>query len=333
MEELKTIIKSLRESFDPLERDYGDQWKEAGLKSVLVVPVLKSLLEYNPLLDMAFEAKLLSTGGEYLDILLQDSLVVEVKRFNLLSNDKKRKKARKEIRRYLTPDDNIFFGILTDGAEWEFFMERRFIERYGNDGQKIPLIRDEIPLCFTFNSFDDGFLDDMRIFHSKGFFRNMKFLAKCIAHRALRRPGAPAWHNLFSTLENAQRQKICGDNLRAKIEDTFRYETGEYFEQVNAKELRPGVKFQWEDDFLRLGIIVQSNGAVKIDLSNTFVKPEKQHGVLKPYPNIIEKLFNTWVQNEEDCIYGTRIELLRDITGKKAIFGQDKFLAKWAKVD
>lgn len=332
MEELRTVIKVLKESYDTQERDYSDQWKEAGLKSVLIVPLFKNLLEYNPLVDMAFEAKLPSTGGDYLDILLQDSLVIEAKRFNLLSSDKKRKRARKEIRRYLAPDDNIFFGILTDGISWEFFMERRFIERYGHDGKKIPLIREEIPLCFSFKSFEDGFLDNMRIFHSKGFFRNMKFLAKCIANRALRKPGAPAWHNLFTTLENAQLQKICGDNLKTKIEDTFRYETGEYFEQIRSKEIRVGVKFQWEDKFLRLGVIVQPNGAVKVDLNSTFVKPENQHMVLKKYPNIIEKLFHTWVQNEEDCIYATRIELLRDITGKKAIRAQDKFLAAWTKV-
>ena len=119
---------------------------------------------------------------------------------------------------------------------------------------------------------------------------------------------------------------------RMKIEDAFRYETGEFFDQITSREMRTGMKLHWENEFLRLSVIVQPNGAIKVDLSNTFVKPENQHKILKEYPNLIEKLFNTWVQNEEDSIYGTRVELLRDITGKKAIFGQDKFLAAWTEL-
>jgi hypothetical protein len=185
MERIKGMIKALKESLETQDRDYSEQWKEAGLKSTFVAPLFETVLAYDPLKDMAFESKLPSTGGEYLDILLQDSLVVEVKRFNLLSDDISRKKATKEIRRYLAPEDNIFFGILTDGVIWEFFMERLFMERYGNDGEKIPFIREAVPLCFRLNTFDDGFLDDMQMFHAKGFYRNIELLKNITGKKAI----------------------------------------------------------------------------------------------------------------------------------------------------
>ncbi|MFX0199935.1 MAG: hypothetical protein ACFFCW_27750 [Candidatus Hodarchaeota archaeon] len=329
MRDIKPILKAMKQSLDAKERDYNEYWKEAGLKSVFIVPLFERVLGYDPLIDMAFEFKLPATGGEYLDILLQDSLVIETKRFNLLSDDKQRKKAHKEIRRYLSPDDSISFGILTDGVIWDFFMEKRFLERYGNNTEKVPPIREDIPLCFSLNSFDDGFLDDMSIFHAKGFYRNMKYLAACIVHRALRKPGAKAWYKLFSALENAQRQKICGDKIAVKIEDRFRSETGEFKDDPSMI----GKTLQWEDEFLRLSVIVQPRGKIKVDLSNsnTILKPERQQGVLEKYPNITDRVFKTWPTSEQDRIYNSRVELLREITGKTKIYKQKEFLDGWTE--
>jgi hypothetical protein len=316
----------MKQSFDTKDRDYNECWKEAGLKSVLIVPLFESVLGYDPLADMAFEFKLPATGGEFLDIVLQDKLVIETKRFNSLSDDKKRKEGQKEIRRYILPDDEISFGILTDGVLWDFFMEKRFLERYGNNTDKVPPIREEIPLCFSLNSFDDGFLDDMAIFHSKVLKKNMKYLAACIVHRAMRKPGGKAWHNLFSALENAQRQKICGDKLAGKIEERFRNETGEFKDHSMI-----GKKLQWEDEFLRLSVVVQPRGNIKVDLSNTILKPERLQEVLGRYPNIVERLFKTWPSSEHDRIYNSRIELLREITDKTKVFKQKQFLDGWAE--
>jgi hypothetical protein len=66
MEELKAVIKALKESCDTQERDYSDQWREAGFKSALIVLLFQELLDYNPLVDTAFEHKLPSTNRDYL---------------------------------------------------------------------------------------------------------------------------------------------------------------------------------------------------------------------------------------------------------------------------
>ena len=62
----KAVIEALKESYDTQERDYIDQWREAGFKSALIVLLFQELLDYNPLVDTAFKHKLPSTSGDYL---------------------------------------------------------------------------------------------------------------------------------------------------------------------------------------------------------------------------------------------------------------------------
>jgi hypothetical protein len=333
--ELKERIKRFRESLKD-----GDVWqryqkdlKEEGVKTLIVVPLIIEHLGFENIDDFRFEDVQGNNQG-FADIVLQDKMLIELKKFNLLSDSIERDKAEKQIKKYIkTEKDNIYYGILTDGVLWELFIDKKYIKLHGNENNDIPEIYDDVPLCVSIRIDDDNFLNYLTMLSENVYEENIKkYLIRAIVNKAIAKPGKPiGLHNMFLKLENTDLEELCAKYIQEKIDDNFKIEKGEFFDDVVQGKKKIGSRMRYEDEYINIEIEICKNGYLKVLFKSCTLKQEKQLEALDQYPLFIEYL-KSWPKNEESCMYPNRVSLIKALRDLKFLQKQEDFLKKWKDI-
>lgn len=302
--------------------------KEEGVKCLLVVPILFEYLGYNKIEHYKFEDNE-SSGHSFADITLKDNFLLELKKFGLLNDQSERNKAEKQIRNYIqNQKDNINYGLLTDDITWIFFIDKKYIEKHGNDDKEIMEIDGNVPPVFTFSIQDENFLNIISMFHIDILEDNIKrVLCKSIANVTLNVPGKVSLTPMFQKLENTQLATVCEEILYEQIKNNFKIDKGEYFIELN-KSVRVGDKKIFEDEFIYIEAIIQKNGYLLIDPDNCKLK-DNQQGAVKRYKNLVTLLFTDWPSIDETCTYPDRKSIIKALLGQQKLMNEDTWLQKW----
>jgi hypothetical protein len=332
--ELRERFKKLRDSLK--ENDtwfrYQNDLKEEGLKSVFIVPLIMEHLGFSNIDDLKFE-DVQGTNQGFADIVVKDNFLFELKKFNLFSDQGELEKAQKQIKKYIRNEkDKIFFGILTDGVLWELFIDKKLIIASGNEGIDLPEIDDECPLCLSLNIEDEQFLNLIYMFNSDDYENNIKkYLVKGIVNKALLKGGKYALNNMFYKLENMDIEGICGKYVQDQVDELFKIERGEYFDQLKNDKTLLNKKIKYEDEYVIVEVEIVQNGHIKAICGNCKIKMEKQIEAFSEYPNFIDSI-KLWQQSSDACIYPNRIALYKAIRGSSRLRNQEDILKKWINV-
>lgn len=329
--ELRERFKKLRDSLKDADnwKKYQDDLKEEGIKAVFIVPLINEHLGFSNIDDYRFEDVQGNNQG-FADIVVKDNFLFELKKFNLFSDKTELEKTEKQIRKYIRNEkDKIHYGILTDGVLWELFVDKKLIVQFGNEGNELTELDDECPRCMSVNIANEQFLNIMYMFNSEDYENNIKrYLAKSIVNKLLSKGGKFALNNMFTKLENMDIEGICGKYIQDQIDEFFKLEKGEFFEQIKVDKTILNKKMKYEDEYIILEISIIQNGHIKVNYQNCKIKMEKQIEAFSEYPNLIENL-RMWQQSPDDCIYSNRINLYKAIKGNSRLRNQDELIKKW----
>jgi len=305
--------------------------KEDGVKALLVVPILYDYLGYNKIDNYRFEDPQ-SSAHSFADIILKDVFLIELKRFGILNDQQEKAKAEKQIKNYIqNQKDNINYGLLTDGITWELFIDKKYIEKHGNDEKDISEIDLSVPPCFTFKIEDENFLNILVIFHADCLEENIKrILCKAIANKTMNVPGRVALTSMFAKLENTQLAASCEQYLYGQITENFKIEKGEYYDHIINKSKKPDETIFFEDELIYIEGKITKNGKIIINPLKCKMK-ENQQEAAKKYSNLVTLLFSSWPSGEEACTYPDRKSIIKAILNQRKLFGEEIWLAKWSK--
>lgn len=329
--ELRERFKKLRDSLKDPDSwvKYQDDLKEEGIKSVFVVPLIMEHLGFANIDDFKFEDVQGSNQG-FADIVLKDNFLFELKKFNLFNDKAELERAEKQIKKYIRNEkDKIHYGILTDGVLWELFIDKRLIVQAGNEGSDLPELDDDCPCCMSVNISNEQFLNIIYMFNIEDYENNIKrYLAKSIVNKLLSKGGKFALNNMFTKLENMDIEGICGKYVQDQIDEHFKLEKGEFFEQVKTDKSMLNKKLKFEDEYVILVVSIIQNGHIKVNYQDCKIKMEKQIEAFSEYPNIIESL-KMWQQSSEACIYPSRINMYKAIKGNSRLRNQEELIKRW----
>lgn len=330
LDTLKANVEKLRESLKSDNRDkYAERLKEEGLKSLIVVPILQDYLGFDDIDDYEFEYGKVSNRDRS-DILIRQNFLLELKKFNLLENPQNRRAAERQIIAYLEPDDDIYYGILTDGNYWSLFMEKRYVERFANNSREIAEIEEDIPSVISFSISNEHFWDLLLMFHRECYEDNMQQLARGVLNRARKLRGGIAWYNLFSKVKEPEIRKVCGDVVKQQIEDTFWIDPGEFFDELKKEKVSLGDRYCYEDDFIRFEVTIEKNGWIKID-SATVASKGLVKEALQYYPKR-EEMIKSWTDDKNDNLYKTKIDVIKDLKDSQKLRNQASYEKNWRAV-
>ena len=321
LNKLRKIIKS-----GDIEsiKGFQEKLKEQGVRSLIVIPLFEEYLGYDQLEYYTFEYQISGLGSSKLpavDILINDNLIIETKPFNSLSIESNKREGEEQLRKYIKPkDDNIFYGLLTDGIIWEFMIDKSFLKK---DIKGEVDILDDIPICLTFKIQDENFLHLMMLFHKDLYVENIKKLSDGIVKTVQGTKGGFGWQNIFAKIDDITLQVKCGDYVKNQVLDVFKIKKGELYQDIKDGKITPNINYFIEDDYLKIVFTIMPNGFIKIIPEKTILKPEKQLAVSKQYPQIINLFFNTWPSDEQAREYESLKELLKNLqdTSKITTYG------------
>lgn len=333
--ELRERFKRLKDSLkDPeLWFRYQNDLKEEGIKAIFIVPLIMEHLGFKNIDDLKFEDVQGSNQG-FADVVVKENFLFELKKFNLFTDKTELEKAEKQIKKYIRSEkDKIFFGILTDGVLWELFIDKKIIVSSGNDGNDLPELDDDCPLCLSFSIEHEQFLNLLYMFNEEDYENNLKkYLVKSIVNKLLSKGGKYALNNMFSRLENMDIEGICGKYIQDQIDEKFKIEKGEFFDDIKADKTLLKNKMIFEDEYIVIEISIIQNGHIMANYQNCKLKMEKQIDAFAEYPNFIENL-KLWQQSKDSAEYPSRIALYKALKGNSRLRNQDEILKKWRRVE
>ena len=233
--ELRERFKKLRDSLKDTDSwlRYQNDLKEEGIKALFIVPLIMEHLGFSNIDDFKFEDVQGSNQG-FADVVVKENFLFELKKFNLFSDKTELERGEKQIKKYIKNEkDKIFFGILTDGVLWELFIDKKLIVTNGNEGNELPELDDDCPLCLSFSIEHEQFLNIIYMFNTEDYENNVrKYLAKSIVNKLQSKGGKYALNNMFYKLENMDIESICGKYVQDQIDELFKIEKGEFFDQL-----------------------------------------------------------------------------------------------------
>jgi hypothetical protein len=324
-------FKKLKESLKDKDQwfKYQSDLKEEGIKALFVIPVLVEQLGFSDFDSFKFEDVQGSNQG-FADITLNDNFLIETKKFNLLSDPAEFVRAEKQISKYIRNEkDKIFFGLLTDGVLWALYVDKKYINLHGNENADIPELVDDCPLCVKFSISDDNFLNLLMMFHNDVYEENIKkTLIKAIVNKIQAKPGRVALNNMFTKNENMDIEAICGKSVQEQIDEYFKIEKGEFFDDLISGAKKIGSLVRFDDEYITLEVSIVRNGHIKVNFKNCKLKMEKQIEALSQYPKLIEYL-KAWQSSDETSIFPSRVSLYKSIKDQKSLQKQDEFQKRW----
>jgi hypothetical protein len=332
--ELRERFKKLRDSLKDPDSwlRYQNDLKEEGIKALFIVPLIMEHLGFSNIDDFKFEDVQGSNQG-FADVVVKENFLFELKKFNLFSDKTELERGEKQIKKYIKNEkDKIFFGILTDGVLWELFIDKKLIVTNGNEGNELPELDDDCPLCLSFSIEHEQFLNIIYMFNTEDYENNVrKYLAKSIVNKLQSKGGKYALNNMFYKLENMDIESICGKYVQDQIDELFKIEKGEFFDQLKIDKSILNKKIRYEDEYIIIEISIIQNGHVKVNYENCKIKMEKQIEAFTEYPNFIDNI-KLWKQSSDACIYPSRIALYKTIKGNSRLRNQEEILKKWKNI-
>jgi hypothetical protein len=264
-----------------------DRLKEKGVEYTILVPLFENLLGYDPVDDIEYELSSRKVHGQRFDFLLDGKFVVESKALNtpLTGN------IVKQVSDYIFFNDDINYGMVSNGLEFVFLIQRSFIEKVGNAGEPIVGATQNVYNVLTLAADDERFFDIIMLFSKTSYDEAFRAIAK-YAFRQLVPTKGPTTPIVPD--------RAIDQYVKGLIEEKMDFKRGFYLNRIRAGELIAGQKLRYADKYVTITVTLQPDGtlglprgAVEVD-ANAILKD----GEFKPLIGLITE----W--HDADQIFG-----------------------------
>lgn len=302
-------LNKLLEDQNDNNRNYSSRLQEKGVEYAIVLPLLENVLDYDPLEDIKYEFSSEHVYDQRFDFLLDDRIVLETKALgNPLTKD-----VIDQITRYISKNDEISYGILTNGLIYDFFVQRTYIQNVANKGQDIIGAKKNVYNVLTLEAGDERFFEVVRLFSKSSYQATFEAISKYVFKQIVPTPGKDPI--IVS-------DKKLNEYIKENIRSTLDFKKGYYLDQIRKGELEPDTKLCYKDDFIGIEAHVQSDGTILIPKGSVKVDANKimEDGTFRPLLNNLQKWF------DQDRIFYDPKDIFREASGKQKIFNKDWYL-------
>lgn len=311
LEELRKIKKNDDETkFNQLRNSL----KEKGVECAIIVPLIEIYLNFNTFSgDVEYEGMSKIRNDQRLDFLIENKFIIEVKRLGSNLDDH-----YKQITEYIRLNDDISYGILTNGIDYQIWLQKKYIEN--KTDKKLPQIKREVIKVLELSLEEDSvqfFKDTLSIFKKKQYEKTFKKIASLVevyTTTESRKGGTASLHGI----------KNINQVLKERIKKLVSPKFGKYFEDIEKGKLRQGDILIYDDEGVRIPVEVTSKGTVilrKGTANVTDVLKAHQNGWIK----FTELATEQWLNN--DSQFDDPTDIIKLAMGRQRL-SKDKYRFK-----
>ena len=298
-----------------IHRQRGEQWeqlmkrlKEKGVEYCIVLPLFEVVLGFDPLDDIWMEEGSETFNNQRFDFVIKPlenghySLLVEAKSLN----ERKLKMHEEQIVKYMKDNQEYPWGILTNGFEWLFYLSKKYIEIKFNDSRPLDYSKKSSVFNIISLSLDDeNFIEVMQSMGKKrldDFWYNLaKYTYATITGGKGKRP-------------NLHANKQIHEFLAEKIKEAVEIKTGEYWDAIQSKKMKPGDEVVCKNDFIDLIFELDNGGRLVLQPGKANTHDFSKFKKNCPNENSIQ-ILTEWQGSTET--FADRSQVVLKLTGKK----------------
>ncbi len=312
--------KNIKSRLDFLRKDQSDENKESylsnrlkekGVECSIIIPIFETILDFDAMLDIKYEESSLEKNNQRFDFLINDDFVIEAKSLGTVLSTQV-----KQMKKYISGNDRINYGILTNGWHYAVFIQKSFIEIIANEGKSIPELKQQKVLnVLTLSLDDDLFFDKIKIFskniYKESFKKIARFVFSCVVPK---RGKSPSIHE----------DRDIDKKLQEEIKEKVSIKKGAYYDQIKNGELKVGDKLIYKNDEIQIEIIIEENGIIRLPKDGAKILDMSkviENGKYKP---MVELVIGSW--HESDSLYEDPKDIFRGALGKQRI--SDRYIFK-----
>jgi hypothetical protein len=274
--------------------------QEKGVECAILTPLFEILLGFDALTDIKYEYTSTNKFNRF-DFLIDNRFIVEAKRLNSPLSS-----LHKQISDYIEYHDEIPYGMLSNGSEYAFFIQKSFIKEFLGPEDKLKItFKKNVFHVFSLSIFDVKFIEVIKLFSKDQYHQ----IFSNIARYALTR------------INNSRGTKICDDKelnqyLQEKISEAMDICPGAYFKEIQDGKLKIGDSLVYEDECVKIPVLIENDGRVKLKKGTVIVK-DFMKIIDNEFSPLIDLVKNEW--KNEDVIFDDTSEIIKIATGRERL--------------
>jgi hypothetical protein len=273
------------------------------------MPMFEYFLGYDPINDIQYEVTSSNVYRQRFDFLLDHRFVVESKALNSpITNDEV-----KQISKYIAQNDEINYGMLTNGLEYVFLVQRSFIEKVANSGGAIVGASRPVYNVLTVSASDDKFLEIMSLFSRSSYDEVFTAIAKYVFRQLVPKKGPTTPIASECDLD---------EYIKHLIEKKMDFKKGYYLDKIRSGEYVEGQMLTYEDKYISMSVELQPDGTVKLPKRGICVKDTNAilaDGEFKPLIGLLTEWYDS------DQFFEDPKDIFRKATGKQRVSSKYEF--------
>lgn len=283
--------------------------QEKGVECTILVPLFENLLGYDPVDDIQYELTSSNVYHQRFDFLLDQRFLVESKSLNFPITSKE----VKQISEYIAQNDEISYGMLSNGLEYVFFLQKSFIEKVANSGETIVGSTRSVYNVLSISASDEKFYDIMSLFSKTSYDEVFKAIAKYVLRQLVPMRGRTS---------PIASDRDLDEYIKQLIESKMDFKKGYYLEKIRSGEYVVGQSLEYDDDYICMNVELQSDGTVKLPKGGVKVKDTNAilaDGEFKPLIGLLTEWYDS------DQFFEDPRDIFRKATGKQRVSSKYEF--------
>jgi hypothetical protein len=283
---------------------------EKGVECAFIVPLLEIILEFDAVADVEYERPSETKHGQRFDFLVGGELLIETKALNTELDDH-----IKQLERYLTGNDAIKYGILTNGVDYEVWMKKSFVEQTAKvEIPHAPSVVKVLEYSLAEDSVDT-FLRDISVFAKPVYAKTFVAMASVAAYYATGGRGRPP---------NVHEDKNTDAAIKERIRAAVSVEKGVYYNDVTGGKLAVGQRLGYRDECVEIVVEVTNTGSVvmKKSCANILDVAQAYRSGWGPMVGLMEK----WMK--EDLEFRDPLEIIRLAKNSQRLHNKSQYQFK-----
>ncbi|MBL7067416.1 MAG: hypothetical protein ISS29_06105 [Candidatus Marinimicrobia bacterium] len=251
IEFLKEILNDEKQSNEIISR-----LQEKGVECSILIPLFEIELGFDTLKDIQYEYTSNKRFDRF-DFLLDGRIICEAKKLNSPLH-----KLHNQIQEYIFGHNDINYGILSNGTEYTFLVQKSFIKEFLLPEERFQITFDKkVFHLLTISVFDQYFYEIIKLFSKDQYHQTFSNIAKFALTR----------------INKTKITKICDDKIlnsliQKKVTDTINIQHGKYLKDIQEGKIFPGDKLSYEDEFVKINLTVEKDGRVKLEKGSAIIK-------------------------------------------------------------
>lgn len=303
-------IQKIKDKVDsPDGNDFIEGLQEKGVECAILIPLFETVLGFDAVDDIKYEYTSKEKYDRF-DFLIDDKFIIEAKKINTkLSN------IYGQIQKYIYGHSKINYGILSNGLEYAFFIQKDFIKSLLGPDEKLQIeLGSNVFHIFTVSVRDEEFLEVIKLFSKDQYHQNFISLAKFALTR----------------INQTKATKICDDKkinlwLQDHISETMDIKPGVYIKDIQENKLKAGDKLVFQNEYVMIPVILEKDGRVKLVKGTAEIKDLKS-AMNGKFKNMIDLVMNDW--KKDDVIVNDPLELIKMAIGQERLMRKEDYIFK-----